>query len=155
GGFGLGRLGLVRLLLGPGGLGGLDLGRLLGAGVALEGGAEVRGDDPLVALDGGGAALAELLAMDYDGGAVAQVASEPHVVLDAEDPGALVPDRADELFGGPGLLRVHAGGRLVEEQQAGVAGEGAGDFELALFAVGEVAGEVFGLVVEADEGEQF
>ena len=57
--------------------------------------------------------------------------------------------------GGAGLLGVHAGGGLVEEQQAGFAGEGAGDFELALFAVGEVAGEVVALVGEADELEEF
>ncbi len=53
------------------------------------------------------------------------------------------------------LLGVHAGRGLVQEQQARFARHGAGDFELALFAVGEVAGEVVGLVVEADELQQF
>ena len=80
------------------------------------------------------------------GDAVAQVEDEAHVVLDDEDGDALVADGEDEFFGGAGFLGVHAGGGLVEEEQAGVAGEGAGDFELALFAVGEVAGEVVGFV---------
>lgn len=93
--------------------------------------------------------------MDEAGDAVAQVEDEAHVVLDDEDGDALVADGEDEFLGGAGFLGVHAGGGLVEEEQAGVAGEGSGDFELALFAVGEVAGEVVGFVGEADELEEF
>ena len=80
------------------------------------------------------------------GDAVAQVEDEAHVVLDDEDGDALVADGEDQFFGRPRLLGVHAGGRLVEEEQAGFGGECAGDLELALFAVGEVAGEVVALV---------
>ena len=34
------------------------------------------------------------------------------------------------------LLRVHAGGGFVEQEQFGLGGEGAGDFQAALLAVG-------------------
>lgn len=76
-------------------------------------------------------------------------------MLDDEDRDALVADGEDEFLGRAGLLGVHAGGGFVEQQEAGVGGEGAGDLQLALFAVGEVAGEVVGLVGEAGEGEEF
>ena len=89
------------------------------------------------------------------GDAVAEVEDEAHVVLDDEDGDAPVADGEDEFFGCAGLLGVHAGGGLVQEEQAGFAGHGPGDFELALFAVGEVAGEVVGLVGEADELQEF
>lgn len=46
-------------------------------------------------------------------------------------------------------------GGLVQEEEAGVAGECAGDFQLALVSVGEVAREVVGLVLEADELQEF
>lgn len=76
-------------------------------------------------------------------------------MLDEEDGDALVADGEDQLFGGARLLGVHAGGGLVQEEQAGLGGEGAGDLQLALFAVGEVAGEVVALGFEADELEEF
>ncbi len=38
--------------------------------------------------------------------------------------------------------RVHAGGRLVQQQQARVAGQGPGDLHPALLAVGQVLGEL-------------
>ncbi len=50
-----------------------------------------------------------------------------------------------------GLLRVHAGGRLVEQQQLRVGGERARDLEPALVAVGQVAGQ---LVVPARQSRR-
>ncbi len=51
-----------------------------------------------------------------------------------------------------GLLGVHAQARgLVQEQQPRLAGQRAGDLQLALLAVGQVAGEVVGLGGEAYE----
>ena len=87
-------------------------------------------------------AFDELFALDEDGDPVAEVEDEAHVVLDDEDGDALVADGEDQFLGGAGLLGVHAGRGLVEQQQAGVAGQCPGDLQLALFAVGEVAGEV-------------
>ena len=45
-------------------------------------------------------------------------------------------------IGRRGLLRVHARGRLVEEQELRVGGQRPGDLEAALVAVGHVAGEL-------------
>ena len=124
-------------------------------GRVVDRGAEVGGDDAFVRLDDLGGAFDEFLALDEDGDAVAEVEDEAHVVLDDEDGGALVPDGQDQVLGGAGFLWVHAGGRLVQEEEAGFAGEGAGDFQLALFSVGEVAREVVAFVGEAGEFEEF
>ncbi len=137
------------------GFGCFDFGDFFGAGGAFEGGAEVGGDDAFVGLDVAGGAFDEFLALDEAGDAVAEVEDEAHVVLDDEDGDALVPDGEDEFFGDAGFLGVHAGGGLVEEEESGVAGECAGDFQLALVSVGEVAREVVGLVLEADELQKF
>ena len=49
------------------------------------------------------------------------------------------------------LLGVHAGGRLVEQQQLGLGGERAGKLQAALLAEGEVGGEIVALAGEAGE----
>ena len=65
-----------------------------------------------------------------------------------------VAQLADEVGQLAGLLGVHAGGRLVEQQQLRLGGQGAGDLEAALVAVRQVAGERLRAPVEADELEQ-
>ncbi len=52
------------------------------------------------------------------------------------------------------LLRVHAGRRLVEQQQLGLGGERAGKLQPALLAERQVGGEVVALVGEAGELQQ-
>ena len=52
------------------------------------------------------------------------------------------------------LLGVHAGRRLVEQQQRGLGGERAGKFEPPLLAEGEVGGEFVALVREVEEFER-
>ena len=67
--------------------------------------------------------------------------------------------RAARLQGAEGVgqhllvVQVDAGGRLVEEEQLGVAGERAGDEHPLLLAAGEGADAVAGAVGEADEGD--
>ena len=51
------------------------------------------------------------------------------------------------------LARVHAGGRLVEQEQRRVRAERAGDLEPALVAVRQVLGELVVAALEADERE--
>ena len=53
-----------------------------------------------------------------------------------------------------GLARVHAGRRLVEQQEPRPRGERARQFELALFAIGQIGGLGIALVGEAEEFEQ-
>src|SRR5437879_1895104 len=52
------------------------------------------------------------------------------------------------------FLRVEAGSRLVEKQQLGIGGERASNFQPALLAVGQIAGIVLRLALEADQLEQ-
>jgi hypothetical protein len=70
--------------------------------------------------------------------AVGDALDDVHVVLDDEDGvaglGAQAPDQLGHLVR---LRRVHAGGRLVEEQQARVGGRRAGDLEPAPVGVRE------------------
>ena len=48
---------------------------------------------------------------------------------------APIADLEDQLLSLPGLLRIHACGRLVQQQQLGIRGESAGDLEPPLIAV--------------------
>ena len=66
----------------------------------------------------------------------------------------LFADEADEVHQFDFFLGVHAGGGFVEEEDLGLGGEGAGDFEAALLAVGEVAGELVGAGFEAEGFEE-
>ncbi len=54
----------------------------------------------------------------------------------------LVADFVDEVGQLLGLLRIHAGGRLVQQQQLGLGGQGPGDLQPALKAVGQRAGHL-------------
>jgi hypothetical protein len=72
-----------------------------------------------------------------DGDALGDGHDQAHIVLDQHHGDTqVVAQAADQLGGRAGLIGVHAGGGLVEQDQLGVAGEGAGDLEAALVAVG-------------------
>ena len=58
--------------------------------------------------------------------------------------------RSDQRFGLVGLTLAHAGGRLVEAEQFRLGRKRDADFEIALLAVRQIAGELFGLGEEAD-----
>ena len=66
----------------------------------------------------------------------------------------LVPHPVHELGEHGRLARVHAGGRLVEQQHRRPQGQRPGDLQPALVAVGEVAGVLPGRLADADEVEQ-
>jgi len=75
-------------------------------------------------------------------------------VLDQENRQVEVaPERSDQSREVLGLARVHPRGRLVEQEEPGLGRQRAGDLETALVAVGQIAREVVGLVVQADERE--
>ena len=77
------------------------------------------------------------------------------MVLDEEDGEAeLAPEQADQLGERVGLSRIHARGGLVEQEETRLGGEGPGDLEPPLIAVGEILGHFLGLGVETDEGEE-
>ena len=76
-------------------------------------------------------------------------------MLDEQDREAeLGPQLPDERHHGDGLVRVHAGGRLVEQEQRRIAAEGAGDLQAALVAVGQVAGHDLAASGEAHQRQQ-
>ena len=105
--------------------------------------AEVRLDDPLVVLDLLRRALRDLLAVVEHRDAVGDAHDDLHVVLDEEHGQALLlPELGDELGERRGLLRVHARGGLVEQEQLRLGRERAGDLEPALVAVGQVPREL-------------
>ena len=76
------------------------------------------------------------------------------VVLDEKngDPGS--PGCADLLDQVGALGRVHARGRLVQQQQAGLGGQRAGDLDQALRPVGQAGGRQVGLVRKPDGGQR-
>ena len=57
---------------------------------------------------------------------------------------------ASKVAGHPPLLRAHAGGRLVEQQELGPERQRHGDLEPLLLAVAELAGEIVGAVDQAE-----
>src|SRR6478735_9743240 len=120
---------------------------------SLMGRSEVGRDDALVGADLVVRALGEHLARLEHRDAVGQRTDDVHVVVDEHD-GA--PDREglDERDGAVDVLDPHAGGRLVEQEQLGVEGEGDGELEGALLAVGERGRRGTGAVGEPDLVEQ-
>ena len=95
-------------------------------------------------------AFGDLLAVVEDEHAVAEAHHELHVVLDQEDRRAVAADVLEQRAQRRGLGGVHSGRRLVEGEQPRIGGERAGDLELALVAVREVAREVVGATGDAD-----
>ena len=66
---------------------------------------------------------------------------------------AELAEPGDDLPGGPAGRRVEAGGRLVQEDDVGVADQRQGDVEAAALAAGQLGGEGVGLVGQADQGD--
>ena len=77
-----------------------------------------------------------------------------HVVLHEQDGDAGGGDLGDQVVDLLGLDGVAAGGRLVEEEDAGLERERAGDLEALQRAVGERARLLLGGVAEADAVEE-
>ena len=71
------------------------------------------------------------------GSGVGQIEDHVHVVLDEDDrEPAIAGDLADHRDGGRGVLRREPLRGLVEQEQLRLLGEGHGDLEQALIAVG-------------------
>ncbi len=100
--------------------------------------AQVGLDDAGVVRDVVEAALGDLDPVVERHDAVGDPLDDVHVVLDHEDrESELVAQAGDHLGHLVRLLRVHPGGRLVEQQQPRLGGERAGDLEPAAVGVGE------------------
>src|SRR3954452_8440796 len=122
----------------------------LGAGLA-----QVRLDHALVGADVLRPTLRDLLAAVQHGDALAHPHDDAHVVLDQQDGDLLlVPDPVDEVHEPGGLLRVHAGSRLVQEQHLRPQSQGARHLEPALVPIGEVAGVLVPDASDADEVQE-
>ena len=93
-------------------------------------------------------AVGDDLAVVQDGDAVGEREGDVHVVLDHQQRDGGI-ELLEERRHGVGLRRREARGGLVEQQELGRAGQGQGDLELALLAVGEVAHHLGLLVGEA------
>ena len=95
--------------------------------------------------------LGDLDAEIDDDDAVGNLHHRRHVVLDQEQRDAAVAHRAHHLDGAVGLVGVHAGERLVEQQHLRVGGEADGDAERAQMALRQVARD---LVPDRPEAEK-
>ena len=113
--------------------------------------AEVGLDDIRIGPDFLGGAVGDFHAVIQDHQFVADAHDEFHVVLDEDHRHAPRQDGVDEVDEGLGFLGVHAGGRLVEEQELGTGGQGPGDFQPALVAVGQARGLVEGGLAQPHE----
>ena len=78
------------------------------------------------------------------------------MVFDEQDGQVEVAPHLADKTAQLGLLgRVHAGRRLVQQQDTRLEGQGARDLQAALVAVGEVARLLFGAVGQPHQGQQF
>src|SRR5581483_3599130 len=117
--------------------------------------AEVGLDHALVALDRGGRALGDLLAVIQHSDHVGHAHNHFHVVLDEEDGEAqLAAQLVDELRQLARFNGVHAGRWFVQQEQLGLGGQGARDLQPALVAVRQIAGQLVGFSVQTDQVQQ-
>ena len=94
----------------------------------------------LVGLHGVGRAVGDLLAVVEHDDAVGKVHHHAHIVLDQRDRrAALLVHVDDEAAHVLLLLEVHAGHRLVEQQQRRLHGERAAELDALLQAIGQLA----------------
>ena len=101
--------------------------------------AEVGGHDDRIVAHLVGRALADLTAEVEDDDVIAGAHDEVHVVLDEEDGDAPVVGESAHQAGELGRLVVaEPGRRLVEEQHAGLGGQGPGDGEKPALAIGQI-----------------
>ena len=75
-------------------------------------------------------------------------------MLDEHHGHAGIGDLADQVVDLDGFLGIQAGGRFVEEDQARLHGQGAGDFQALEGTVGHRVGPGFDILAEADEVHQ-
>src|SRR5262245_26301984 len=100
--------------------------------------------DPRISLDRSETTLSNLLPEVQHRDSARELHDERQLVLDQQDRHAAAIDLLDQRFELERLLRVHAGRRLVEQEQLGRAGEGARDLEPALLAVRQLGGRLAG-----------
>ena len=114
--------------------------------------AEVGGDHRRIALHLGRRALGDLDAEVEDQHAVGDVHHETHVVLDEEDGDPqLLADVEDEPGHVLGLLEVHPGDRLVEEQQLGVHRQRPPELDALLDAVRQQGDRILAPLLDLEE----
>src|SRR5919198_382910 len=117
--------------------------------------AEVRPDDPCVALDLARRPLRDLLARVEHGHPVGYLHHDAHVVLDQDDREPEIDDElAQEAHERAGLGLVRPGGGHEGKGNPGLGRERGGGLEPALVAVREIAGHVVGARPESDAVEQ-
>ena len=76
-------------------------------------------------------------------------------MLDEENGHAeAVPDGVDALQQLRRLRGVHAGGRLIQQQHFHVRGQGPGNLQLALLAIGQAGGQHIGLILQMADGQK-
>ena len=96
----------------------------------------------------------EQLAEIHDRDRLAETHHRLHVVLDQHDGDALLVAQAPhERPHSSGFLGVHPRERLIQHHELWVGGKCHGHAERALVAMGQLGGEFFRLLVEAEEGE--
>src|SRR5581483_475071 len=117
---------------------------------------EVGLDHAWIPLDVRRPSFRDLLAVVEHGDAVRDLHHHPHVVLDEEQGEmAFFHEAPEQGHEAPRLALGHARGRLVQQQQRRVRGEGPGQLEAPLLAVGQVAGQLVGLVAQTRDSQQF
>ena len=95
---------------------------------------------------------ATICTVDEDGHPVGKPEHHAHVVLDDHERASLA-DAPDQIDGTIGLVPAHAGGRFIEQDHIGAAGDGDGDLKRPLFGIGEDARRHLASLEQIEVGE--
>ena len=97
----------------------------------------------------GGGALEDLAVVE-EGDLIGGYAGEGHLVGDEDEVASFALEFFDHFEDFGGHLGVEGGGRLVEEEEAGLDGDGAGDGDALLLAAAELGGFFVGMWLELE-----
>src|SRR5659263_43516 len=112
-------------------------------------------DDPGVVADVLGHAFADGLAEVHDFDTFTYAHDHPHLVLDKQDGQVeLVAKPVDHFHQFVCLCRVHAGCRLVQDEELGFGGKSAGDFQPALRPIEEGTRDLVGMTLQVEQAQQ-
>ena len=112
-------------------------------------------DHRRIAADIGWQPLRQLDAVIEHGDLFGDIHHQPHLVFNQQNRNAQLFHFHNELQQGIDFFRIHAGSRLIEQQQLRFAGQGTGDLQPALRAIRQIFRHVFGDFFQTDKGQQF
>ncbi len=111
--------------------------------------------DAWVALDFSGCSFGDLGAVVKYDDLVADTHDDMHIMFDEQDGDVqLLTQTRMKCIISVVSLWIHPGGRFIQQEQSGLTGKCAGDFQSALGTVGQVASQLVAQIVQTDKVQE-